>query len=534
MLRFLVIFVWVASSSAIAKDPSPDQSKVSAAPDPPQDRPGAAKVAPIAAVVSAPDPLIDEAKAEVRDEDLLLMSVDLDGLTVTDALPCYGSPDDPLVPLGALARLLDLDITVFPPEGTVTGRLGQAQRALTIDLASGVARLDGQNMGLLASDFVVTGADIYFRASVLERVLRIAITVDVEALQLRLTAQEKLPVQARLERIAQLNALRPEDESTQQALRIDSPYALFSPPAFDVSLQAGINALPPRLPRGFDVRIGGDLLYTGFQGFVSSDQNGDLTSVRATFERNDVKGRLLGPIRATSVSAGDIYTPALVLGPRSIGGRGFVFGNTPLLQTSVFSRIDLRGDLPTGYDIQLFINDTLRGGQQTPVQGRYEFLSVPLQRGLNVIRIVLNGPTGQRSEQTRIVNVGGGQLKSGAFTFSAGVAQQDTPLIVVQKRTADLGLSPGEGRIRASLNTAYGLSEAVTIVGGAGLYAPTTDGERAILTTGARASIFGAAVQMDAASDNKGGAALGLGLAAQRFGISALLRHTEYRGGFID
>ncbi len=133
--------------------------------------------------------------------------------------------------------------------------------------------------------------------------------------------------------------------------------------------------------------MGGDLLYTGFQGFIGSDQNGHISGARATFERHDVKGQLLGPLHATSISGGDTFTPALAIGPRGVGGRGFGFSTAPLEQTSVFNRIDLRGELPVGYDVELYVNDILRSGQRTPVNGRYEFLNVPLVRGVNVIRV---------------------------------------------------------------------------------------------------------------------------------------------------
>ena len=60
-----------------------------------------------------------------------------------DAMPAYGAPEDPLLPLGELARLLDLNITVSPAEGRVLGRIGQAERPITVDLATGVFRLAG-------------------------------------------------------------------------------------------------------------------------------------------------------------------------------------------------------------------------------------------------------------------------------------------------------------------------------------------------------------------------------------------------------
>jgi len=473
-------------------------------------------------------------RAEIHEEDLLLLAVELDGLSVTDALPAYGSSDDPLLPLGELARLLDLDITVDPARRVVTGRLGQAQRALIIDLDSGVARLGGRDLALTAQDIAVTRVEVYVRASALQRILPVTLTTDLSALQLKLKAREKLPVQSRLERVAQMGGLRPEGEVAREALQIASPYALFSPPGFDVTLQTGASLIAPRFPRGYDIRIGADVLYTGFQGYVGSDQNGQISSVRATFERHDIHGGLLGPLNATKASAGDIFTPALPLGERSVGGRGAYFSNAPLEETSVFNRIDIRGDLPIGYDVQLYINDILRSGQSTPVQGRYEFLKVPLVRGRNVIRIVLNGPTGQQSEQTRVVTVGGGQLKKGALTFEFGAAQQDTPLIRAQQ-PADLVLpTPGQGSLNVSGDIAYGLTQGLTLVGGGGVYAPTRNQERGLVTVGARTSLFGAAMQADAAADSKGGTALSLGLAGRLLGASTVARYAQYFGGFVD
>ncbi len=517
----------VALAAASPSTPTDTAGPRTAVPTRPAAPPPQAGPPALAAATAVP-------KAEIHDEDLLLLAVDLDGVTLTDALPAYGSPDDPLLPLGELARLLDLNITVSPTERRVSGSLGQAQQALLIDLASGVGRLNGRDLNLTPLDIAATGVDIYVRASALERILPVKITTDVEALQLKLKATEKLPIQARLERVAQLRALRPDVEGAEPALRIVSPYLLFSPPAFDISLQSGGSAISPQFPRGYEIRVADDLLYTGFRGFLGSDLNGQLSSVQATFERHDVKGGLLGPINATSASAGDVFTPVLALGPRGTGGRGFAFTTAPLEQTSVFNHIDLRGDLPIGYDAELYINDVLRSGQRTPVQGRYEFLNVPLVRGLNVIRIVLNGPGGVRSETTRIVNVGGGQLAKGKLTFEMGVVQQDTPLINVQKLAPGQPVTPGTGALRLTADAAYGLTEGVTLIGGLAAYTPPNGLRRFMITAGTRSSFLGFSVQLDAAGDNRGGSAESLGLAGKLFGISTVVRHAEYQGGFLD
>jgi hypothetical protein len=495
------------------------------------------------------------AKAEVHEEDLLLLSADLDGLTVSDALPAYGQPDDPLLPMGELSRLLDLNVTVSPVEGQIIGRLGQSERALTIDLANGVFRLAGTALTLAPEDVAVTGQDIYIRASAVSRILPITFEADGTSLLLKMHALEQLPIQARLERLAALRGLAPDTETNEDSLKVPTPYTLFSMPGFDISGTIGASQIAPRFTHGYDIRMAGDLLYTGFQGYVGSDQNGRIASARATFERHDVNGKLLGPVHATQASAGDTFTPSLALGARSVGGRGFSFSTAPLEQTSVFNRIDLRGELPVGYDVQLYVNDILRSGQRTPVNGRYEFLNVPLVRGVNVIRIVTNGPRGERSEETRIVNVGGGQVAKGKLTFEMGVVQQDTQLINVGKQDptalgADV-FSPGHGKLRVTADMTYGLTAGMTLVGGFSSFPaiphltfdaqgkaipiPTgTTVERQLLTAGVRTSIFGAATQLDVAADSQKSAAVALGLAAQPFGINAVAKQVFYTGSFVD
>jgi hypothetical protein len=234
------------------------------------------------------------------------------------------------------------------------------------------------------------------------------------------------------------------------------------------------------------------------------------------------------------VSGGDVFTPALSLGPRSVGGRGISFTTAPLEQASVFDTIDLRGELPIGYDVELYINDVLRSGQRAPVQGRYEFLDVPLVRGINLIRIVSYGPRGERSEQVRVVNVGGGQLKKNQTTIDFGLVQQERPLFSLNRRDDEFAGPAGAGALRLVGSLAYGLSEAVTLVAGAAFYPAAGGGKKQLATAGLRTSLIGLAAHADAAIDHKGGRALGLGLAGRPLGVSAVLEHFEYDAGFLD
>lgn len=474
---------------------------------------------------SAPAVMLDE-------QDMLLFEVTLDRSTLTDSLQAYSVDGRLLLPVSELARLLDLNIEVRPRQRQIVGRLG-AQRSLLVDLETGTARVDARAIEIGANDAVGGLTEIYLSAKLIERLLPLRIAVDDEALMISLTATEQLPIQAKLERLARLRGLRPEVASREEVLWVDSPPELLSMPAFDVAFDVSAEATKPTFRRRYDVRAGADALYTGFQGSFGSDERGRPATARLLFERRDLEGDLLGPVGATRLSFGDVYTPSLAVGARSIGGRGISISTAPIEQTSVFDRVDLRGELPLGFDVELYINDVLRSGQQTPVQGRYEFLDVPLVRGVNVIRIVSYGPRGERSEETRVINVAGGALPKGELTVEAGVVQQEKPLIDLRREVGAVA-APGTGDFRATAGIAYGVTEGLTLVGGASLFTPTFGSGRFLGTLGVRTSLLGYAVQADAGYDDDGGKGMALGAAGTPLGVSTVLRHAEYRDGFVD
>lgn len=466
-------------------------------------------------------------------DELLLLAVRLDGSTLTETLGAYGDTADPFLPIGELARLLELDVAVSPAERRITGTLGEARRALTVDLDAGLARVGGRDVWLRDGDVGVSPTDLYVRASMMEKLLPLRVRVDSEELELDLNATETLPIQAAAERQRRRQRLGQGNGSGQPVFKVPSPYALVSQPSVDVALETGHDSNTGLTARRYDIRAAGDLLHAGFNAYLGSDDTGRPSTARIKFDRRSPDGGLLGPLHATYAAAGDVFTPLMTVGPRSTSGRGFTFTTAPLGQTSVFQRITLRGELPIGYEAELYVNDVLRSGQKIPVEGRYEFVDVPLSRGINVVRIVLYGPQGERTEQTRIINVGGGELERGKATLEFGLVQQDRSVIQLDP-IVDPTTGRGDGHLRMVANAAYGLRDTLTVVGGVALY-PDFDGrERRVLTTGVRGSLFGIALLGDYARDLAGGSAGSFGAAAQAFGISTTARDVEYSGGFVD
>ena len=490
----------------------------------------AAQAAPIPEFA---EPQPHEARQDLH-EQLLLLSVQLDNVTLSEAMVAYGDSEDPLVPIGELTRLLELPVEVNPGAGLVTGRIGENERSLTIDIASGRALVGTRAVPLLPPDHKVTQTDIFFRASLIEKLLPILIKASPDDMAIAVTAREKLPIQARRERASRLTGLNFLAESPVSVLKVETPYRWLGDPAFDIAVELGADSARNRPVTRLEGRAAADLLQMGFNGYVSTNERGELSTARVIAERRSHKGGLLGPLGGTYAAAGDVYSPALALGPRSLGGAGAVFSNQRVDETSAFERINLRGELPIGYDVELYVNDVLRaGGQGNATAGRYEFTDVPLVRGRNVVRIVLYGPRGERSERTRIINVGGGQLPAGRTVIEAGVLAQNRPVI----RLSNDDTFPDEedtGSLRAVINLAHGLTSILTASAGFATYSDLSGQRHEVLTGGLSTSLFGMALQGDYAKDFKGGDAASLGAAGRVAGIDFIARHVEYFGAFAD
>ena len=114
---------------------------------------------------------------------------------------------------------------------------------------------------------------------------------------------------------------------------------------------------------------------------------------------------------------------------QSVPGRGAVLTNRPVERPDAFDKTDFRGDLPAGWDAELYRNGQLLAFTSPNGDGRYEFLGVPLQYGSNRFEIVLYGPQGQVRREIRQLQVGLDSIPPQKTWYWAGIAQDDTDLI---------------------------------------------------------------------------------------------------------
>ncbi len=487
---------------------------------------GVAEAGPAQPAASAANPII-EAESPFTLDDQLIVEADVAGQQVSDGLAIYSSRSGLYLPLAGLTRLLDLAVQVDAAHRRAEGWTVSEKQTFLLELKDLKLSIQGRVVAVSPAQFATADGDIYLRQDLLETLLPVKIRAELHQLRLDIAPTQPLPFQQRLER--ERDRARLSRGVAQDAVtRLDTPYSLYSPPGIDINVDA-TGGTRSRTASHFDLAAAGDLGFTTAELYLGSAFRMKPDTLRIRFERKDPAGHNVLVPGVTQAMLGDTYTPSLPLGARGGSGRGVAVSTAPLESVSVFDKTDIRGDLPSGYEVELYVNEVLRGSVPSSSDGRYAFTSVALAYGVNTIRLVFYGPHGERREEVRRINVGSGAVPAGQFIVNFGAVEEYRPVVQLQK--ASLGATPGL-RVVAALG--YGLTREITLTTGLADYRLPSGRQRQLAVIGAATSFLGYAVQGQGAQDNDGASSLSFGVAGRTLGLSTVLRRTAYFAGFVD
>ncbi|MDE2561121.1 MAG: hypothetical protein KGL48_02640 [Sphingomonadales bacterium] len=466
------------------------------------------------------------------EDDELILEIQTTSGSLSDTITAYGTRAGVYLPLGEFARLLDLAIVVSDDGRYASGWVLDEKKNIALNLRAGTLKVGDSGVPFDPREAAAMDGELYVRADLLEQLMPLRLKVDLRRQVVIVETLQPFPFEQRAEREAARDRLAARKGSHGKPAypREATPWLALSFPLSDVELRTVSDST--RGTRGeADLRVAGDVAFMTGQGYLSTSTRDGLTAARIELGRRDPDATLLGPLHATQFEMGDVGTDGLPLGLRGVSGRGAMISNTPLERASVFDKIDLRGDLPAGYDAELYRNNTLIGSTRVPVNGQYEFLQVPVEFGLNVFRVVLYGPQGQRREDVRQISVGDGRLARGELVYSFGIAQKDVNLLGV--RPPEFVPSTDYARWRATGQLQYGVSAGVTATLGGSWY--ESGGQRRWLATaGLRSGIGSVATRLDFGVNEAGGNAIEVGLGGAFAGVSLTATHAEYFGTFSD
>lgn len=401
----------------------------------------AATPAPVPPARSGAGPASRDAEA-----NLLILEVRLDGFVLSDGLIAYQDGAQILLPLGELARLLTLAITVQPETGSASGYVLREERTFGLNVGASLVSIAGREMRFDRLSARVIGDDLYVNSALLTRWLPIDFDLLMSAQQLSVKPREKLPLQERLEReraAKRLSGVRPEPSADPGYSRAIAPYRWIDRPFIDQTFGADARASPGshQLAAAYTAYLTSDLLGMEGAAYLSSSRAKPRPDWRLTLGRNDPDAGLLGPLRARSFVVGNISVPSVsnVMSTSGVG-RGIAVSNRRLDQPTSFDRQSLRGNLPPGWDVTVYYNDALVGFQASRPDGLYAFDDLPLSFGRNEFQLVFNGPLGQMRTERRNFLLDQAIVGPGELLYSVTQHQADNGDIRSVARL-DLGLT---------------------------------------------------------------------------------------------
>ena len=363
---------------------------------------------------------------QASDDDALLLELHYRQYRIGDALRGYQTPGGVCVDLADLIQALDLPLRIDKKSRRATGWLFAENQRLTIDREASTVQTVNGEMKLPSGAIHDTPEGWCADTDALSNWLGVVLSPDLANLALKLETDRNLPFLEALERKSRAARLRPETSfDLAQLPQAELPYKVWRTPSIDVLVQAKwTNARYRGAGTGAQLQYtalaSGEVLGASVELRLSSDGQAVPASLRLKAYRNDPTASMLGPLHATQLAAGDVQGYAGALTAQTAVGRGAFVTNRPLSRPSRYATHTLRGELPPGWDAELYRNGQLLAFQGDRADGRYEFLDIALLFGDNLLEVVLYGPQGQIRRERTEIPVGIESIPVGKTWFWAG------------------------------------------------------------------------------------------------------------------
>lgn len=412
------------------------------------------------AVVSVSDSSVTNLlqDADYGDTGDVILQVFLRDIPLTDALFARVSNSRVYLPLGELAGLLEFPIVVDAAGGTAAGWYLSPDRTINIDV-SAKRLLNNDNLSSIPAHAILDDdLDIYIDAQALEQWLPLAFDFSLAAQRLTIRSNEPLPAE-----LARARALRKVSNDTvfRAVKPFDIPsYRVLDWPTLALNIGSSLARTQTTPTLDYNFRALGDLAF--MNGTLSgTGTDTELRTLRLTLGRSNPSG-MLGPLRAADFQFGDTsqFLPGLI--GSSISGRGLRFGNSKLSAQRDLDTIDLQGELITDYEVELYVNERLRGVVRDTDDGLYRFEDVQLRTGQNEIRLEFYGPQGQRKTEIDRTYVGADQTRNGKLSYEVSLLQPQR-LVFEDLLTENSDIDRSPTTLSGAVDLSYGLGRRASI-----------------------------------------------------------------------
>ena len=438
-------------------------------------------------------------------DEQFLLDVKLRQYRIGDGVRAYTTPEGTCVVFGDFLTTLDVPMKIDLTARKASGWAFRESNRISIDAGSGRVEYAGNAEAISKGAIRETPEGWCIDSASLSRWFGLGVKPMTGGSMLLLESEAKLPVELAMERERRAANIRPAKFDLSSLPEVRLPYRMWRAPALDFVVSAGITYRADsgaRVDRQASVAAAGEIAHLSYDAQLSTTPAGVPSRLRLRAYRSDPEGQLLGPLKATHYGFGDVAGLETRLGGSSVNGRGAVVTNRPLSSPGNFDRTRFEGDLPAGWEAELYRNGQLLAFARSDARQRYVFEDVQLLYGQNDFSIMLYGPQGQIRSRQENFNVGQENVPPGQTWYWAGANQPGRELASLRE-PADSTRLP---QVQAAVAVEHGIDKRMSV----GVLARTmlVEDERVTFVVGSvRRTIGPAMVEVAAARATDGGLA---------------------------
>jgi hypothetical protein len=439
-------------------------------------------------------------------EAQFLLDVRLRSLRLGDGVRAYQTPEGTCLIFGDFLTTLDVPMKIDLAARKASGWAFKEQHKISIDASSGRVTYGDKTEKLAEGIVRETPEGWCVDSEALSRWFGITVKPRTNGSSLLLQSEAKLPVELAIERERRAARIKPAKLDLSSLPQVRLPYRMWRAPALDFVVNAGVTYRASdgvRVDRSTSIYAAGEIARLSYDARVSTGSRGRPSTLWLRAFRSDPEAGLLGPLKATHFAFGDVAGLDSGLGGSSANGRGAVVTNRPLFNPTAFDKTRFEGELPVGWEAELYRNGELLAFARSDGTSRYVFEDVQLLYGENKISIVLYGPQGQIRTREELINVGQENVPPGKTWYWAGANQPLREIVALRSQER----LPEVPRAQATVSVEHGLDEKTFV--GAVARAMLMEDERLTFVEGSvRRSIGPALVEVGAALESGGGRAV--------------------------
>ncbi|MFL6734658.1 MAG: hypothetical protein ACJ8EY_08175 [Sphingomicrobium sp.] len=439
-------------------------------------------------------------------DDQFLLDVNIRQLRLGEGVRAYNTPSGTCIIFGDFINTLDLPIAIDLAKKSASGWAFREANKINVDYAASTVTYGGKTESLDKGVVREAPEGWCVETEALSRWFGINVKAMTSGSVIVLESEAKLPVELAMERQQRAARIRPAKFDLADLPKVRLPYRMWRAPALDFVVSGGVAYRANdgvKVDRRSSVIAAGELAQMSYNAQFATTERGKPNVARFHMYRSDPEGELLGPLQATHFGFGDVAGMDTRLSGNSASGRGAVVTNRPLVAQTAFDRTRFEGDLPVGWEAEIYRNGELLAFAKPSADQRYVFDDVQLLYGENEISIVLYGPQGQIQTRDETINIGQDNVPAGRTWYWAGFNQPGRDLAPLE-RPPDTLLQP---TAQATIAVEHGLDDR-TSAGALARMMLVQDKRITVVEGSVRRSFGGALGEIAAARETTGGAAL--------------------------